>query len=307
MKNYELSILVLTYNQERYISQTIDSIIEQILNIANVELIIADDCSDDNTKKIVQSYGEKYSFIKPIYNERNKGLLENYYNAISFCSGEYIMGCGGDDYWLPGKIKTELELMRSQTDIGACCSGIVYVDKDNRVLTSKISKKETVTYDELLLQNVICASSVCFRRKLWIKYYETIRPFEKNWRMEDYPFWLWLSKNAKISIINEPLCVYRILDGSVSHSSNLNKRIEFENNTYEIVQYFSNLNHQQAIRKRHLSNITNIYFQYDDLDGFRRSALLEKSIRGYGKCILSFFPGYFKLRKHRKKIGSCLY
>lgn len=301
MNNFELSILVLTYNQEKYISQTIDSIVTQLLSADNVELIIADDCSKDNTKRIIQDYSKKYPFIKPIYNERNKGLLKNYYDAISVCSGEYIMGCGGDDYWLPGKIKTEIDLMRNYTDVGACCAGIIYVDKDNCVLASKVSNKKTVTYEELLLQNVICASSVCFRRKLWVKYYETIKPYEKKWRMEDYPFWLWLSQNAKISIINKPLCAYRMLNGSVSHSSDLNKCIEFEDNTYEIVQYFSDLHHKQIIQKRHLSNITNIYYLFDDMDSFRRSALHEKSLKGYGKFILSFFPGYFKLRKYRKK------
>ena len=64
----KLSILVLSYNQESYIERTIESIASQILDINNTEIVVADDCSMDNTQSVIMSMTKKYLFVKPIFN-----------------------------------------------------------------------------------------------------------------------------------------------------------------------------------------------------------------------------------------------
>ena len=78
----KLSILVLSYNQESYIERTIESIASQILDINNTEIVVADDCSMDNTQSVIMSMTKKYLFVKPIFNKKNLGVVENYFNAI---------------------------------------------------------------------------------------------------------------------------------------------------------------------------------------------------------------------------------
>lgn len=300
MDNIELSVLVLTYNQEKYIGQTIEAIVSQISFQDNIELIIADDCSSDKTREIIKKFQNQYSFIKPIFNKSNKGLTSNYYDAISECSGTFIMECGGDDKWIGNKINRQLELMRNDKSIGACCGGRICVDEHDNELFSDCSKSGEITFDELLKKNVICASTVCFRKELWNQYFTDIQPNNKNWKMEDYPFWLWLCKNSRIVSIDEKLCIYRVLDGSISHSSSLSKRIEFEDNVYQIAYFYAEAYQMKKLKRIHMENVTNLYYLFNDLQGFRKSALLENTARGYMKFLLSFFPNYFKMRKQRK-------
>lgn len=108
MTNKMFSVAIITYNQEKYISQTLDSILNQEHDYS-YEIVIGEDCSTDNTKKVIEEYVQKYpQIIKPLYNVKNKGIINNYYNVIEHCSGKYIMECAGDDYWLPGKMPENL-------------------------------------------------------------------------------------------------------------------------------------------------------------------------------------------------------
>ena len=109
------SVAVITYNQEKYIAQTLDSIINQRHNYS-YEIVVGDDCSSDGTREIVRQYAEKYpEIVKPIFNEKNLGIIKNYFNVISHCSGKYIMECAGDDFWLPGKVELQIPFYELQT------------------------------------------------------------------------------------------------------------------------------------------------------------------------------------------------
>ncbi|MEE1211697.1 MAG: glycosyltransferase [Treponema sp.] len=100
------SVVVIAYNQEKYIEKTLDSILSQEHSYS-YEIIIGDDCSSDKTPQIIEEYRKSYpSIVKPIYNSKNLGAMNNYYNTISKVKGKYIMICGGDDYWLPLKVET---------------------------------------------------------------------------------------------------------------------------------------------------------------------------------------------------------
>ena len=120
MQDIMFSVAIITYNQEKYISQTLDSILNQQHDY-KYEIVIGEDCSTDKTKQIIEEYVAKYpEIIKPLYNNPNKGLINNYFNVINHCQGKYIMECAGDDYWLPGKVKSQIEFMENNLDVGMC-------------------------------------------------------------------------------------------------------------------------------------------------------------------------------------------
>ena len=126
-----LSIAIITYNQEKYISQTLDSVLQQEHEYS-YEIVIGEDCSSDGTRKIIEDYVEKYpDIIKPLYNIPNKGLIANYFNVLNHCSGKYIMECAGDDYWLPGKVQYQIDYMEKHPDIGMCYSKAKIFDEQN--------------------------------------------------------------------------------------------------------------------------------------------------------------------------------
>lgn len=234
-----LSVAIITYNQENYISQTLDSILTQKHNYS-YEIIIGDDCSKDNTRKIINEYAEKFpSIIKPIYNEQNLGIIKNYFNVISHCSGEYIMECAGDDYWLPGKIEKQISLLQNDPTIGMVYSTAKIWQENKNCFSKKLFGSNKENFEDLMKFNDIPAPSVCFRNSLMKEYITDVQPIQKTWLMEDYPTWLWFGKNSKIKFINQPLCVYRENQESASHFVNFEKRIRFCKSTWDIQNFFA--------------------------------------------------------------------
>ena len=106
MKNWQgdisepvVSICCITYNHEKYIEEAIDSFLMQETNFP-FEVVIGEDCSPDNTRKIVEKYKENYpNIIKLIVSENNVGMQANGQRTMEACIGEYMALCAGDDYW----------------------------------------------------------------------------------------------------------------------------------------------------------------------------------------------------------------
>lgn len=235
MQEIMLSVAVITYNQEEYIAQTLDSILNQEHDY-RYEIVIGEDCSTDNTKKIIEEYVSQYpEIIKPLYNNPNKGVINNYFNVINHCQGKYIMECAGDDYWLPGKVKTQIAYMENHPDVGMCYSDVrELLNREWKSITSK----GFVDFDDLILENCIPALSVCLRRTLLEEYRKVIKPQGKNWLMEDYPIWLWFSIYSNIQYLPFELGVYRIQENSLSHSIAIEKQVAFMKSTIDIRNYY---------------------------------------------------------------------
>ena len=234
-----LSVAVITFNQEKYISQTMESILDQQHNYA-YEIIVGDDCSSDNTKKIIEQYATRYpEIIKPIYNDSNLGIIRNYFNVISHCSGKYIMECAGDDYWLPDKVSTQIEFMENNPDICMCHGNVEYfkVSENKVIKIGRGGEKETL--EELIEGNCIYALTTCFRKDIVDEYIAEIKPLEKGWLTEDYPMWLYFARKSKIKHIDKTFAVYREFENSASHSTDDQKIIEFEISLNHLRHFFA--------------------------------------------------------------------
>ena len=100
MKNSPLvSVLCITYNQEKFIAQTIESFLKQEINFS-YEIVLSDDCSTDSTLEICKRYLKlNPGSIRILETEKNIGAQKNWYKAYNACNGKYIAVCEGDDYW----------------------------------------------------------------------------------------------------------------------------------------------------------------------------------------------------------------
>lgn len=238
-KNLMFSVSLITYNQEEYIAQTIESIVNQKHDYP-YELIIGDDASHDKTPEIIREYAEKYpNIIKPIFNQTNMGILKNFSNVLSHCKGKYIMECAGDDWWLSGKVQKQISFMEENPDVGMCY-GKVQAYKNGRK-SSEFAGIKRETFDELLYKgNIIPAVTVCYRRELYEKYVKEIMPESHAWLMEDYPMWLYMSHESKIRFLNDKFACYRILPESASHNTNdVEKNLVFQKSYWSIQNFFS--------------------------------------------------------------------
>lgn len=118
-----VSIVMITYGHELFIKRAIENVLEQETKF-QIELIVANDCSPDNTDQIVKeiiSDHPKASLIKYFKREKNLGIMPNFYDALWKSTGKYIAICEGDDYWTdPNKLQTQVDFLENHTDYTIC-------------------------------------------------------------------------------------------------------------------------------------------------------------------------------------------
>ena len=117
-----VSICIVSYNHEEYISEAIESILMQITNF-DYEIVIGEDCSTDSTKAIVREYELKYPEIfHAIYQATNVGRQQNIYeHTLPECKGKYIAYLEGDDYWTdPYKLQKQVDILEAHPECSAC-------------------------------------------------------------------------------------------------------------------------------------------------------------------------------------------
>ncbi len=139
-KVIKVSVVVATYNQEKYIGHTLESIVSQKVNF-KYEVLVGDDCSKDGTAKIVKEYGEKYpDIIVPIIREKNLGMGGNVVDLTMRTKGEYIAFIEGDDYWIDdNKLQKQVDFLDSHPDYVACFGQCMIVD-ENEVRQPELEK-----------------------------------------------------------------------------------------------------------------------------------------------------------------------
>lgn len=124
----KISVCIVTYNHEKYIRQCLQSVVDQQVN-ADVEIIVSDDCSTDQTRTIIAEFAKAYPFIvKPIFLEKNVGPYENFIRTHQLATGEYICHCDGDDYFLDGKLQAQVDVLESDKSCTAVWHRVDFFD-----------------------------------------------------------------------------------------------------------------------------------------------------------------------------------
>ena len=216
-----VSVVIPSYNSARFVCDAINSVLEQTYK--KYEIIVVDDGSTDNTKKILEPYIRKKK-IRYVYQEnkkqaaaRNKGIINSKGNLIAFLDA--------DDMWIPNKLQLQVPLFKDK-GVGLVYGDVVLLENDlikpgihtNEFVSGKIFKK-------LIMANFICASSVVIRRECIDKvgfFKEEIDYFG----VEDYHMWLKISYYFKVDYVTNIIVKYRIHSNSTSE--NYSKIVERE-------------------------------------------------------------------------------
>ena len=211
----KLTIITLAYNQEKFIKQALDGFLIQKVNF-EFEVLIHDDASTDNTKKIITEYAEKYpDIIKPILeteNQYSKGDFTFVNSMFEMAKGEYIALCEGDDFWTdPLKLSKQVSFLDKHKDYSVCfhASKVLYedIDKESYVYPD-VMDTSWYTLEELIRINFIPTNSVMYRKQDYKKYAKNIMP-------GDWYTHLYHAQFGKIKYIDEVMSVYRKHQGGV--------------------------------------------------------------------------------------------
>ncbi|CAQ86419.1 MULTISPECIES: glycosyltransferase family 2 protein [Photorhabdus] len=135
-----VSVCVVTYNQEEYITKCLESIVSQETDF-DFEIIISDDCSTDRTPDIIKNYANNFSSIKIIQRDKNLGALENFLSTHSFATGKYVCHIDGDDYWLPNKLKIQVAFMEKNPKCNISWHRVKVSYPDKRIVDDLFTKK----------------------------------------------------------------------------------------------------------------------------------------------------------------------
>lgn len=238
MDEIELSVLIPTYNQERYIVTALDSVLAQKTKY-KYEILVGEDVSTDSTRAVLKEYESAHpQRIKVYYREVNLGCsnapLDNHMDLYNRARGKYVIFLEGDDYWLDeNKVSAQIDFLENNPEYIAVAHNCTVVDENGRKKDeSYIECKDT----EYTLKHYLCnilpgqLATVMMRNIYKIDGFPTYL-WEKRLVPGDRLFYFTLLAHGKIHCIQRPMSAYRhILSGGSSFSANY--RYNFFNDEY---------------------------------------------------------------------------
>lgn len=277
-----VTIVAVSFNQEKYIFDTLNSIINQTYK--NIQLIIADDGSTDNTKQLITQW---IAINRPdtqfLNHPLNMGVTKNLNSAIPFIKGEYYQFIGCEDNMLPYKIQMQVKLLTDNKDISVVYSDMKLMDEDGNVFskthyqtfTEEIPQSGNI-YGELIKKCFITTPTALMKTEVLKK----IEGDNEKLDINDYDFWIRASKQFLFLYHNDITMNYRVVPNSLSRRGGI---LYFKN---AFLVYYFNYDKRKPYR-----NIFNermmFYFKNLRASGYKYTAL-------YGiKAFLKSFNIYY--------------
>lgn len=291
-----ISIAMCSYNGEKYIKEQLDSIVNQTYK--NIEIIITDDCSNDNTVKIIQEYQKNDTRIKLHQNKTNLGFLKNFEYTISLCTGDYIALADQDDVWKKQKLKTFIENIKDNVLI---YSDAIIIDKDSNEVGAEFIRPGNYLCDGscnklFFLINVVSGNTLMFKREL-IQY---ILPIPKNITYHDSWIAFVASTYGTITYTTEAMTYYRRYSEQVTHAV---KKVH--KNFFQKLKHKKELKIQNALmREKELKALRTLSILKDE----ETVKLLDALIYHYENYSNIYFNVdlYKELKKHSSEIFASI-
>lgn len=291
-----VSILICTYNQEKYIAQAIESVLIQKCDEA-FEILLGDDCSTDNTRMIVDEYQRRYpNVLRVIRPFKNRGASQNIVRLINAAKGEYLSICDGDDFWLNDNVlQKQLNVFRSDLDVGMVCAKARCYIQELKEFRGTIGYAGAENLMTMLRDNRdVAAPTIAFRTDLMRKCLEESAWYIKQNFFYDSVMAYWFAYNSKIKFMDEEIAAYRVLNDSACHAVDIKKNRLYAKRYFMVKWHFvmthSNICNEEVfqILMKDYNNRTN-EVEYQTILDMRKT----KAYR-IGKALLSPINMIFK-------------
>ena len=217
-----VSIIVVCYNQSAYVVDCLESI--RLQTYKNIELIIIDDCSQDDSVAAIESWIAAHK-TQPVFisHKRNQGVCKTFNEALSYASGKYISIIAADDVYLPDKTETQVTLFETLPNkVGLIYSDALQIDASGNLLPRNFINTHRPlevmpqgdVFDVLLRGNFIPAMSTMVRREC----YDTVGLYDEQLSYEDFDMWLRIARRYEFCFSSLVLAKYRVLPTSMSRT-----------------------------------------------------------------------------------------
>lgn len=219
-----VSVVVATYNFERFLARALDSVFAQDYPPEALEVIVVDDGSTDGTPALMEAYAGRVRYIR----KENGGHLSTFNRGIAEATGDFIALLDGDDEWLPHKLREQVGLLEAHPEMGLVHGDMRVVDEHGAVLAPSFFD-EAGLHDvdgdllwRLLRGNTITTSAVLVRTALR----ERFHPIPDWARVQDWWIALRVAEVATIGVTDTPIADYRRHGANLNHGRDHRRRAQ---------------------------------------------------------------------------------
>lgn len=219
-----VTVLITTYNQERYIGKAIDSVLAQKTDFP-FELYLSEDCGTDGTRAILQDYAARFpDIIRLNLREKNVGISRNWYEGLCAAKGQYVCTLEGDDWWLDDhKLQKQVDFLRAHPDYLAVSHTLLLTDdagntygtlpEDGRIL----GKDATM---DLFLAGVTYSCTACLVKNIFDPADRALYDYvTANRSIADFALCMLYLDKGKVFVLNEALSAYRVAGTDENHQN----------------------------------------------------------------------------------------
>lgn len=328
-KKVDVAVFMLAYNHEKWIQKSIDSILKQKINF-RMKIYIHDDCSTDDTKKIIEdAYQKNPKIIIPIFEETNQFSKGNsIFNIVMpLLNCDFIALCEGDDFWIEeNKLQIQYDYMRSHKNCSYCFGNAMLIDTNNNPLRKFYSryswKDKTIpkkiksiqgavfSTEELILLDFTPTATVMYRGDVWNILKEYKDHFDLSLRLAS-------TEIGESYYINKVLSAYRVGNSASAHGTAAVSVESYKENYYErhkkvYLEFDKRTNHKyiKIINRELQRKLLQVYKQFTMLDAMREQIAyndLRTSVKL--KCYLkkNFAPIFVIVRNCRNAVSRIVF
>ncbi len=252
-----VTVLVTSYNHERFIEESILSVINQ--NYPNIQLIVIDDGSSDSSPDIIKHLANSHGFKYVL--QQNVGLAAALNRGISLAEGKYFVMLSADDVALPSRLKKQVAVLEARRDVAVCGGYYIEIDEDGSVIKMpKQLEARDLNFEDLFTRRKegIKAPTAMMRTAVL----RSVEGYDPDIHLEDIYMWLKITgAGHKAHVMAEPLAYYR------KHAGNQSRNMAFMLDHYE-----------------------KIYRQYEGYPGYER-IINRIYINLFNKAVKKGYPG----------------
>ena len=214
----KISVALAAYNGSEYIVEQLDSILDQ--SILPDEIIVSDDCSTDDTYKIVEKYAETHPIVKIFENDVNLGFIKNFEKAAKLCKGDYILFSDQDDIWTHDHIEV---LVKNSYEADLVCANSEYMTQDGKMTGQTMKPKFfhqsgniKIDFRKMIYTQYSQGATLLIKREMLQK----ILPFPPNLYHDIWMGFATYLAGGKVKYIPQVVLHYRRWGGNVSTINN---------------------------------------------------------------------------------------
>ncbi|APY10097.1 glycosyltransferase [Seonamhaeicola sp. S2-3] len=213
----QVSVICTCYNHQDYVLEALNSIINQTYN--NIQIIITDDCSTDNSVTKINQWLEKHSNILFLKNQRNLGNTQTFNNAIKYATGEYIVDFAADDILLNNCVEEQVRAFNESKykDLAIVYGNIDLIDENNNYISIYYDETETPNSGDIYEMVIgrttkICSVAAMIKKSV----FDEVGGYDESLAYEDLDLWVRISRNYSFQYIPLVLAQKRELSNSLS-------------------------------------------------------------------------------------------